>query len=172
LRRDLFRKFPEDTILDDLVIPLEVIRRGFRVVFEDRARAYEEKWTDLKLEFRRKVRTLAGNYQVITRSLRTLLPGRPDIALNLIFHKFFRLFVPFALIMLLISSLIGPLFLRPVFFLQIAFYLLAAIGLVGVRPEKKMPAFLSLPLTFCLLNAAAFWAFVNYFLLRRLPTWK
>lgn len=172
LRRRLFRKLPEDTILDDLMIPLQVIEQGFRVVFESRARAYEEKCTDLALEFRRKVRTLAGNFQVFARSFSSLLPGHAEIAFNLVSHKLFRLFIPFALLLLLASSVAGPGFLQLVFFLQIIFYLLAGIGLISARSGRKPPKLFSLPLTFCLLNAAAFWAFVVYFFRKSPPVWK
>jgi len=171
LRRRLFRSLPEDTILDDLLIPLQVIEAGFRVVFESRARAYEEKHTEPVLEFRRKVRTLTGNYQVFFRSISNLL-RRPGAVFSFVSHKLFRLLVPFALILILISSFAGPVFLRPLFFLQIIFYLLAGIGYITLRSRKKPTRWFSLPLTFSLLNAAAFWAFVVYFFRAKPPAWK
>ena len=42
IRRELFEPIPEDTILDDVLIPLRIVRRGYRVVFEPDARAYDQ----------------------------------------------------------------------------------------------------------------------------------
>ena len=41
IRRGLFEPIPDDTILDDLLIPLRIVRRGYRVLFEPEARAYD-----------------------------------------------------------------------------------------------------------------------------------
>lgn len=169
LRRELFSPLPEDTILDDMLLPLEAVRRGRRIRFESRARAYEERYTDIRSEYRRKVRTLAGNYQVFARAPWLF---RSKIAFQLISHKLFRLLVPFALAGLLLSSLLGPPFLRPVFSLQLVFYGLAAAGLLVIRRGRAPGRLLSLPLTFCLLNAAALKAFFVYFFGRRKPAWR
>lgn len=172
LRRSLFQPLPEDTILDDMLIPLGSVQRGYRILFESRARAVEEGYTNLKLEFRRKVRTLVGNYQIFFRSSWALIPGKSKVAFQLISHKLFRLLVPFALLGIFISSLLGPAVLLPVLLLQFIFYGLAGYGLsaaVKGRPSRKI---FSLPLTFCLLNTAAFQASVIYFFRKKPPVWK
>ncbi len=168
LRRQLFSPLPDDTILDDFLLPLAPVRRGYRVRFESRARAYEESRTDIRGEFRRKVRTLAGNYQAF---LRAPWLFKSKIAFQLISHKLCRLLVPFALLGLLISSLSGPAALRPVFYLQAVFYALAAAGGLAARRGLKPGKLLSVPLTFCLLNGAALKAFFVYFFGRRKPVW-
>lgn len=169
LRRALFSPLPEDTILDDMMIPLESLRRGRRIRFESRARAYEEKHTDIRSEYRRKVRTLAGNYQVFARAPWIF---RSRVSFQVISHKLFRLLVPFALAGLLLSSLLGPSFLRPVFWIQAVFYGLAAAGLLAIRRGRAPGRLLSLPLTFCLLNAAALAAFGLHFFGRQKPAWR
>ncbi len=168
LRRELFSPLPEDTILDDMLLPLAPVRQGWRIRFESRARAYEEGYTDLRAEFRRKVRTLAGNYQVFARAPWMF---RSKIAFEVVSHKLFRLLVPFALLGLLTSSLFGPPALRPVFYLQALFYILAAAGLLLIRRGRAPGKLFSLPLTFCLLNGAALKAFFVYFFGRRNPAW-
>ncbi len=171
LRRELFSPLPEDTLLDDMLIPLLPVRSGWRIRFESRARAYEEGYTDLRAEFRRKVRTLAGNYQAFARVPWAFNPRRSKIAFQLISHKLFRLLVPFALVGLLISTLAGPSALRPLFFLQAVFYGLAAAGW-GLARRRRPSRLFSLPLTFCLLNAAALKAFWVYFFGRAKPFWR
>ncbi len=168
LRRELFSPLPDDTILDDFLLPLAPVRRGYRVQFESRARAYERSRTNLRGEFRRKVRTLTGNYQAF---LRAQWLFRSKLAFQLISHKLCRLFVPFALIGLLISSWFGPSALRPFFYLQVICYALAAAGLLLINRGRKPRKLFSVPLTFCLLNGAALKAFFVYFLARRRPVW-
>ena len=41
LRRNLFSGIPAETILDDVYLPLQSIRKGLRVVFDPRARAWD-----------------------------------------------------------------------------------------------------------------------------------
>ncbi len=169
LRRELFSPLPDDTVLDDFLLPLAPVREGRRVRFESRARAYEDRHTDFRAEFRRKVRTLAGNYQAFFRAGWMF---RSPIAFQLISHKLFRLLAPFALLGLLISAAFGPPGLRPALYIQAVFYGLAAVGLLAVRRGSRPGKLLSVPLTFCLLNGAALKAFYVYFFRRRDPAWR
>jgi biofilm PGA synthesis N-glycosyltransferase PgaC len=67
LRRKLFRRCPDDTIIEDLVIPTGIVRQGFRVVFEPGAVAWESGVTSIAEEFRRKTRIAAGAAQALLR---------------------------------------------------------------------------------------------------------
>ena len=67
LRRELFRPCPNDTLIEDLVIAMEIIRLGYRVVFEPRALGWEQGPASLREEFRRKVRIAAGSAQALLR---------------------------------------------------------------------------------------------------------
>lgn len=67
LRRPLFRPCPGDTIIEDLVIPVGVVRQGYRVVFEPKAIAWESGVTSIPEEFRRKTRIAAGAAQGLLR---------------------------------------------------------------------------------------------------------
>src|SRR5215470_5324190 len=64
VRRELFRPIPHGTLLDDVYWPLQVAMQGYRVVHDDRARAFDRLPENPRDEFRRKVRTLAGNFQL------------------------------------------------------------------------------------------------------------
>ena len=101
-----------------------------------------------------------------------LMPWKSKLAPFMISHKLFRLLIPFALIVLFASSLFGPPALKVFCFLQVVFYVLALAGLVLSRRKKNVPRFCSVPLTFCLLNAASLLAFIEYVLRRRIPSWK
>lgn len=106
LRRGCFRRFPEDTILDDVVIPMNIVMAGSRVVFESRARVYDLPSHDHRQERLRKVRTLAGNFQLIVAQPQFFYPLRNPIFLQLVSHKILRLLGPYFMVTLLLTNLI------------------------------------------------------------------
>jgi len=64
-RHALLETLPAETILDDVFLPLCIARKGARVVFDGRARAWDSPDLGAGREFRRKVRTLTGHYQLL-----------------------------------------------------------------------------------------------------------
>jgi poly-beta-1,6-N-acetyl-D-glucosamine synthase len=108
IRRELAAPIPAEILLDDVYVPFAAVFRGFRIYFEDQAKAYDLP-TSLHSEFWRKVRTQAGVYQILFRFPGLLWPGNRRFA-HFLSHKFGRLLLPFALIACLISSfgLPGP----------------------------------------------------------------
>lgn len=153
LRRELYRPLPAELLLDDMYAPLQAVLGGYRCVFEPEARAYDPR--DTRSEFRRKIRTLAGNYQLLKLCPRLLAPQNP-VWLQLICHKLARLAVPFALLALLASSAyLAGLFYGTLLALQVAFY---AFALVFWRlPRLPRLARLSeIAFAFLVANCAAF----------------
>src|SRR5262249_16335831 len=65
VRRELFRPIPAGTLLDDVHWPLQVVMQGRRVIHEPNACAYDRLPNGPRNEFRRKVRTLCGNFQLL-----------------------------------------------------------------------------------------------------------
>lgn len=142
MRRQLWEPLPADTILDDVHAPMRAVLRGYRVTFDDRAQAYDRAAGDAAAELRRKVRTLAGNYQLLAREPRLLLPGVNPVWVQFVSHKICRLLVPYALMGLLIASaaLAGTsLFYGAALAAQAAFYGLAAYGAVLDRRDRSAP---------------------------------
>jgi cellulose synthase/poly-beta-1,6-N-acetylglucosamine synthase-like glycosyltransferase len=74
LRRSLWRSLPPGTILDDVLAPMRAVLAGHRIVFEPAARAFDYMSPDAGAESRRKVRTLAGNVQILWFEPRLLVP--------------------------------------------------------------------------------------------------
>jgi poly-beta-1,6-N-acetyl-D-glucosamine synthase len=103
LRRSLWRPLPAETILDDVLAPMRAVLAGYRVIFESRARAFDHA-AGADAEFRRKTRTLAGNYQLLRLEPRLLLPIVNPVWCQFVSHKLGRLVVPWALAAVLISS--------------------------------------------------------------------
>jgi cellulose synthase/poly-beta-1,6-N-acetylglucosamine synthase-like glycosyltransferase len=169
VRRELLVPLPEGTILDDLYIPLHVARGGKRVVFEPGALAYDPLIADPKQEFRRKLRTLFGNYQLLQLAPWILTSSNP-LRFEFICHKLLRLFVPFALLGLLISSAwLGSTTYGVFLVLQLLFYGLAGLSFVPL-PLGILARLSSISLAFAVLNSAAALAFV-YFISGRKPAW-
>jgi cellulose synthase/poly-beta-1,6-N-acetylglucosamine synthase-like glycosyltransferase len=106
LRRDLAAPIPPGTLNDDMYLPLRAFLKGYRIVFESRAVA-EDFPTLLDAEFRRKVRTLAGVFQIIG-DLPELVSPRNRMWFHFMSHKVFRLFLPYALIAAVVSSWFLP----------------------------------------------------------------
>lgn len=162
IRRECFKQIASDTILDDMAIPLEVVRQGRRVDFNPNARAYEVVTADIMQEFARKRRTLAGNYQLLFRYWDLLVPFKSPVAWQLWSHKLFRLLVPYALLGIFISSFFLPWpYAEILVAIQVLFY---GAALSAHRWRTRMGgAFLSLPYTFCALNWAALVGSYYYF---------
>ncbi len=152
---------PEGTILDDVLLPMQIVRKGFRVIFDARARAWDSPDLGESREFSRKVRTLSGNYQLLQLAP-WLLSSQNAIRFEFASHKLSRLAVPFALMALLIASMFLPQPLyRAALVAQLAFYALSLVALAGLKigPLSRIadPA-----RTFVVLNFAAMVAFINF----------
>lgn len=104
MRRACWRPLPAETLLDDVLAPMRIVLRGGRVVFEPRALAYDQVAPDAAAESRRKVRTLAGNYQLLWLEPRLLVPVLNPVWLQFVSHKLGRLVVPYALVACFVSS--------------------------------------------------------------------
>ena len=91
-------------ILDDMFQPLSIIRQGYRSVLDPRAIVYDTWPETVEGEFNRKVRTLAGNFQLFQLAPWTLT-SQNRVLFQLFSHKVMRLIVPYLLVLLLVSSL-------------------------------------------------------------------
>ena len=105
IRRDDYHPIPKDTLIDDVVVPMSALVRGRRVLFEPSAIAYDPQTFEPLHEKRRKVRTLAGNYQMLFRYPAWLLPWKNRSGWQLISHKYLRLGGPLYLTGCLADSL-------------------------------------------------------------------
>ncbi len=102
MRRELASPIPPGTLLDDVYLPISTFFRGYRSVWEPAARAYDIP-ASLRTEFQRKVRTLAGVYQIIGMFPRLLVPNH-RLWIHFVSHKLGRLILPYALLAALLAS--------------------------------------------------------------------
>jgi len=169
VRRTLIPRLPKGLILDDVLIPMEVARRGARVIFEPRAVAWDSLPSKSGQEFRRKVRTLFGNYQLL-RTAPWLLSTANPLLFEFVSHKVFRLAVPFALLGMIVSSafLSGFVYQFPLL-AAVSIAILGALALVRA-PLGIASRLTDFALAFVLLNTAAMVAFF-YFVLGKKRVW-
>lgn len=163
IRRDLYRNLPVSTLLDDVLTPLNIVEQGFLCAFNSYAVAYDDVSKNARQEWRRKVRTLAGNWQLMSLHPEFLLPWRNPCWWRLLSHKCMRLFVPFALIILLVTScLLSGGFYRTMAGMQLLIYALSFIG--ALVPRVRSFKIVNMSYFFLVMNAAAlggFWRWVT-----------
>ena len=155
LRRNLYKEIPAGTILDDMWVPLQVTLAGRWVWMARDAIAYDQASANANEEFSRKLRTLAGNWQLIARLPILLHPWRNPVFFAWFSHKFLRLLVPWALLLALLASALLPGgFFRFALLAQLSAYVLATIGLRLPTFARRIPLS-SAAGTFLMLNLAS-----------------
>lgn len=161
IRRTDYSPIPNDTLLDDFEIPMRILRSGKRVVFESRAQVFDELQQSVSGERQRKVRTLTGNFQSFARNPWLFSPLANSVFVQFLSHKVFRLFVPYALALLFVSSLFldGRLY-RLVAGVQFVGYAVCALGLAW--PQLREQRLVSFLMVFLELNWAAVLALGNF----------
>ncbi len=165
LRRSAWRPLPPGTILDDVLAPMRTVLAGCRVIFQPAAVAFDHTPRDAASETRRKVRTLAGNVQILWFEPRLLVPIVNPVWLQYMSHKVGRLLVPYALLALFASSLVlahtATLYAAALFG-QVAFYLHGGYGAwlehwhaAGSERRSLIQRTGSVAFTFVMMNVSA-----------------
>lgn len=155
VRRSLYTPL-KDEIISDLVQPLHVLRKGYRVTYEPRAIAWESATRNLRREFYMRVRVVTRALSGLLSVDSLLLPWRyPLAAFQLWSHKLFRWAVPLFLFCLFFASagLHDSRFYLAAFALQLAFYGMAVLTYIVPLQRRWKP--LGIPLYFCTINIAA-----------------
>jgi poly-beta-1,6-N-acetyl-D-glucosamine synthase len=162
IRRSLFELVPEDTVLDDVLIPLRIANRGYRTLFESAARAHDRAPSTAAEEFRRKVRTIAGNFQLFARHPWLFSPRANRLWFQTLSHKGLRLLTPALLgtAMAANLSLAASPFYRAILAAQLAFYAAALVGF-ALRDVRGKAVFMG-PCMICILSWATVVAFLRF----------
>jgi len=170
--RSAFTPLPADTILDDVVCPMQISLAGKRILFCPDAVAFDPQSLDPASEGRRKRRTLAGNFQMLFRYPGWLLPWKNRLVIQLVSHKYLRLIAPPLMIAVFCTSVTlavrGSAFFIIAAAAQCLFYSLATIGLALPRIPTKL---VTLPAGFVFLNLMTVRGFIDYFTLRGRSGW-
>ena len=163
IRTELMRPIAENTLLDDVVIPMQAVETGAKCVFEPAALVYDRPTTEPGREAVRKRRTIAGAAQLAIAQPRWLLPWRNPIWWEFGSHKLARLLAPLLLVAALAANVAlatGSQFYLLLLGLHLAFYAVAGLGYLAQRLGAKLPG-ASVPLMFVTLNGTTALALVD-----------
>jgi biofilm PGA synthesis N-glycosyltransferase PgaC len=154
-RKAEFRPVPAGSYCEDVTLCIYARQRGQLVVWEPETRSYET-MRHPSIEFGRKVRTLVGNYQLMSQFWPVYMPWTGSLSFTLLSHKVTRLFIPEALALLFVASIA----LAPVHSLyvcalavQVAMYTAGCLALA--REELRRNRFANACGTLCMLSWAA-----------------
>ncbi|MCE9671388.1 glycosyltransferase family 2 protein [Myxococcus stipitatus] len=166
IRRMLFTQLPPSTIVDDFVIPLRILEKGYKVVYEEEAVAHEETTEDYDKEFGRRARIAAGNFQSLRMVPGLLLPTAGFPAFAFWSHKLLRWCAPALMGLALVSNvfLLDSVFYRFTLLGQALFYALAYLGKVGALKRGTAKRAASVAYYFVTMNLAivvGFWRFLR-----------
>ena len=140
IRRHLMTDIPDDTLLDDFIISMEIVKKGYKIAYTSKAYAMEYGSADLHEESKRKRRIAAGGLQSCWRLRSLMNPLRhPVVAFQFVSHRVLRWTITpvclFALVplntLLVLSG--EDIVYTIIWILQILFYASAA---AGVRISK------------------------------------
>ncbi len=186
IRKDAFIPPREKIIIDDLYIILDLLCRGYRVVYTPHARSFEYVSASAQDEVERRTRNNVGLCQIISLSGKLLPFDRPLLVWQIVSHKYFRAFLPFGFVTLFLTNLVIVAFsthqdlslhvLSYSFMVmslsaQLIFYFSAMVGNV-FNVKGRMGGFLYLPVFLVNSNMAALLGFYNFITNKRSPIWK
>ena len=174
IRRSHFMPIPNNTIVDDFVIPLlSKLKHGGQIIYDDSAVAFEESPATIGSEFRRRARIGTGGYQSLALLWPLLNPKHGWTAFAFFSHKVLRWVAPFLLIAAFTANLllIAYPFYRWLFVAQIGFYGASFLG--SYAKGRGLPfKLLRLAAMFTSMNAALFVGFFRWLVLPQSGTWQ
>lgn len=173
VRAELFEPLREDDI-NDFTIPLKIVLKGYRGIFDASAICYEHTASDFAGEFRRKARIVNRSFRAVVRNAGVLNPFRVGLfTYQLAVHKLIRWFVPFFMVVMLAANVAlawqGSSFYTAVLACHLGFYLLAALRTVPGLGNLK-PIYIAN--YFCVVNAAAGLGLLNFLFGKSVSTWN
>ncbi len=162
IRKSSFTEIPEDTLLDDFILSMNIVGDGLRIAYAPEAYAMEYGSADMAEEAKRKMRIAAGGLQSIWQLRRLMNPLKyPVVAFQFISHRVLRWSItPVALMSLIPLSTIlvfakaGWIYTL-VWVLQILFYA-AAFGGYLYDLQGKKNRILYVPYYFLFMNINVF----------------
>ncbi len=161
VRKSLY-PYPDPDIADDLSIPIMIRAKGYKVIYEHKARVYEVATQCIKEEFSQKVRIISQGLKGAVRLRGQIMRTGAFGIFQFFAHKLLRWMMAFFMAGMLISCI--PLANQPFYgaFLgaQVIFYLCALIGFIR-RTKNKIKIFY-IPFYFCLVNLAAMAALLRF----------
>lgn len=166
VRKSLYSLMRPDQI-PDFVLPLKVVEKGYRAVYEPEALLNENSLGGSSDEYRMRVRVSLRSLHALWDMRHLLNPAKYGLfSWQLLSHKVLRygVFAFLGAMYVLNLALAGEVLYRTVFVLQNLFYASALAGLYIEKNGKKNVRLFYIPFYFCVINLAAahaFWKFLH-----------
>jgi cellulose synthase/poly-beta-1,6-N-acetylglucosamine synthase-like glycosyltransferase len=169
IRTDLYEDVPEDTLLDDFTLSLQMIRKDYGIKYAPHAYGIETASLSVSEEVKRKIRIATGGMQSLARMMDLLNPFKYGLlSFKYISHKVLRwTLVPFAFPVVLLLNLCILFLPEPgnlyvvLFILQGAFYIMAIAGRLLENIRTRM-GFLFSPYYLFIMNYAVIVGFFRF----------
>ena len=162
IRTELFEEMKNDTLLDDFILSMRIVQRGYKIAYCTDAYAIEDGSADMNEEKKRKVRIAAGGLQSIWRLCSLLnIFNYGIVSFQYISHRVLRwsitplaLFamLPLNLLLVFCSTGVNKALYGGIFLAQVVFYLMAYWGYVLSKKQIKNKL-LYIPYYFVFMNA-------------------
>lgn len=173
IRKTLYQPLPDGIILDDVLTPMRITQQGYRVVMVREAHAFDTISGSGDEEFARKVRTLAGNYQLMQAAPWINSPRKNRLFFQWISHKVSRLITPFFMIIAVLSAFLAA---KPLYVflgvLQVLAYGIAGFACLKLMRGEKVTGPLNAAASFLMLNITAIVAAYSFFMGNTASLWK
>jgi cellulose synthase/poly-beta-1,6-N-acetylglucosamine synthase-like glycosyltransferase len=171
LRRQCYRPLPQETLIEDFLVPMNTRKQGYRVLYDPEALATDFPASTVAGEFARRVRLAVGSYRALGELLR--VPMRGFTLLAFVSHKMLRWILGLLLIGLVVSNLflVRAPFYRIVLLAQLAFYAWAALGFI-FRHSLKSVRFALIGYFVLAMNLAFLVGFIRFLVGRQEVAWQ
>ena len=144
VRKELCKPMPNNTLLDDFIMSMLIVKQGYRIAYTSDAYAMEFGSASLEEEAKRKRRIAAGGLQSIWWLKDMMLPWKNAVvAFQLTSHRFLRWSITPVALMALIPLNVALIFTNGgtlyniIWYLQILFYAAAYLGYAMASKGKK-----------------------------------
>jgi len=162
VRRSLFPRLPENTLVDDLFVGLSVLKENYRAFNIPDAVVFEDTQPDMIEQYRRRTRIAAGSFQNLFR-FGLCISERAGALFAFLSHKIMRWLTPLLLVLFFMTTVIlsgSSYFYFCLTAFQLIFIILSVIDIMLDRRGKKL--FIQRYVTqFLLMNAALATGFVK-----------
>ncbi len=173
VKSNLYSKVPDNYLVDDFYINMKVLEKGKKAINNLDAIVYEDVSSNLKDEFRRKVRIATGNFQNLKQFKHLLCPPTKALSFSFLSHKVLRWYGPFFLLTAFLSNLflLGNIFYLYLFYLQCIIIILPFIDFL-LRKINLHIIILRFITHFYSMNFALFIGFFKYLKGVKTNVWK
>jgi cellulose synthase/poly-beta-1,6-N-acetylglucosamine synthase-like glycosyltransferase len=182
IRTELFEEVETDTLLDDFMISLRIVQKGYNIAYTSSAYAEETASLNVGEEFKRKIRIAAGGIQSIFRLKSLLNPFRFGLySWQYFSHKVLRwTLAPVSLFLILPVNLLIVWqqngwfefqFYSVMLYTQLLCYLMAALGWY-LENKKLHFKLLFVPFYFLFINYTSIRGIFRYFKGKQSVVWE